>query len=553
MLRPDNSRDIPKMTKEVANACFPKGNIYIKLRDEIGTLFVDEQFWKLFPPQGQPAMSPWRLALITVMQFMEGLSDRQAVDSVAARIDWKYLLGLELTSSSFDNSVLSEFRTRLLNGSPEKIFLDTLLGICEERKWIRKRGAIRTDSTHVLGAIRATNRIVCAEETLRYALNGLANLVPEWLKENVPPEWGHLYIRRAGSTRMPKGTKERLEIATCIGRDGHWLLDMVFGDDNVSWLRDTPMIEILRRVWIQQYYIHDDGEVIYREKKSLGTTNALDFISSPYDLDARYAKKFTTSWIGYKAHITETCDTDLPYLITNVSTTKGPVADTKKVGAIHENLKDEGRLPDAHLVDMGYISSQNLLQSEKIYGVDLIGPIRKDEKWQARTESGFALSDFDIDIDGQRAICPEGKECSSWARTIDNGKDTVKIKFSSKDCRVCKSRHLCTKSTRRTLTLRKPEEYLAILKARKRAKNEGFKNVYNRRAGIEATISWATRSFGLRKARYSGIEKTSLQHVVIATALNLNRIYYWLEERERTDTRISAFGRLMKGIKNQAA
>lgn len=120
--------------------------------------------------------------------------------------------------------MLSEFRTRLLNGSPEKIFLDTLLGICEEHKWISKRGVIRADSTHVLGAIRATNRIVCTEETLRYALNGLADMVPEWLKENVPPEGGQLYVRHAGSTRMSKGTKERLELVTRIGRDGHRLL-----------------------------------------------------------------------------------------------------------------------------------------------------------------------------------------------------------------------------------------------------------------------------------------------------------------------------------------
>src|SRR4051794_35395705 len=118
---------VHKETARVARAAFPKGNVYMTMRDQLGPLFEDEQFADLFPPQGQPAEAPWRLALVTVMQFAEGLSDRQAADAVRIRIDWKYALGLDLTDEGFDFSILSEFRARLLaNGAEQRLF-ETLL------------------------------------------------------------------------------------------------------------------------------------------------------------------------------------------------------------------------------------------------------------------------------------------------------------------------------------------------------------------------------------------------------------------------------------------
>jgi transposase len=122
-LKPEPIPAIPKETKRIAKASFPKGNIYMRMRDEMGTFYQDEQFASLFPNQGQPAECPWRLALISVMQFVENLSDRQAAEAVRARIDWKYALSLELTDSGFDYSVLNEFRSRLLDGGIEQELL----------------------------------------------------------------------------------------------------------------------------------------------------------------------------------------------------------------------------------------------------------------------------------------------------------------------------------------------------------------------------------------------------------------------------------------------
>src|SRR5438445_3668585 len=126
-LHPQPIGPVPQETARVARAAFPRGNSWLRLRDELGTIYTDETFAPLFPTHGRPAEAPWRLALVTVLQFAEGLSDRQAADAVRARLDWKYLLGLELVDPGFDHTVLSEFRTRLVDGQAERVLLDTLL------------------------------------------------------------------------------------------------------------------------------------------------------------------------------------------------------------------------------------------------------------------------------------------------------------------------------------------------------------------------------------------------------------------------------------------
>ena len=123
---------VPEDTTLVAKAAFPKGNLYMQMRDVLGSIYDDEDFSGLFEVRGRPAITPWRLALVTVMQFSEGLSDRQAAEAVRARIDWKYALGLELTDPGFNFSVLSEFRTRLVEGGKERLLLEKLLEGCKE-------------------------------------------------------------------------------------------------------------------------------------------------------------------------------------------------------------------------------------------------------------------------------------------------------------------------------------------------------------------------------------------------------------------------------------
>ncbi len=367
---------VPHETARVAHAAFPADNIYLALRDELGTLFADEDFAALYPTRGRPAEAPWRLALVTVFQFVENLSDRQAADAVRARLDWKYALALELTDPGFDSSVLCEFRSRLLAGSAQQRLLDAILDRCRERGWLKARGRQRTDSTHVLGRIRATNRLLCAQETLRQALNVLAVAAPEWLLANSQAAWLQRYGRRCDESRIPGGQEPRRAFARLVGEDGRALLTAIDAPGAPAWLRKIPAVLTLRRVWVQQFY--QEGETIRWRTEADGTPPSSLSISSPYDTEARYARKETTTWVGYKVHLTETCDDDTPHLITQVETTPGPVADGDMTPVIHAGLKAKDLLPSKHLADTGYVDAELLVQSQREYGVDLVGPTRGD-------------------------------------------------------------------------------------------------------------------------------------------------------------------------------
>ena len=200
------------------------------------------------------------------MQFAEGLSDRQAADAVRSRIDWKYALSLELTDSGFDHTVLSEFRTRLLAGEAEQLLLDTLLARVRERGLLKARGRQRTDSTHVLAAIRALNRLERVGETLRHALNSLAVVAPDWLRAQVPPAWFDRYGPRMDTYRLPKTAAAREELAAIIGADGRRLLQAVDAATDLPWLREVPAVQTLRQVWAE-HYTDPPGPLRWREAK----------------------------------------------------------------------------------------------------------------------------------------------------------------------------------------------------------------------------------------------------------------------------------------------
>lgn len=534
---------IPEDTARVAHAAFPRGNTYLLLRDELGTLFADEDFARLYPARGQPAEAPWRLALVTIFQFLENLSDRRAAEAVRGRIDWKYALGLDLTDPGFDSTVLGEFRARLIAGSHEQRLLDALLDRCRERNWLKARGRQRTDSTHVLARVRAVQRLECAGEALRHALNTLAVVAPDWLSRSTPAEWVDRYGPRCDSFRFPAGADERRRYAEQVGRDGHALLAAALAA-GPPWLRTLPAVQTLRRVWVQQFLV-DAGRIRWRTEDD-GFPPAAVFISSPYDTEARYAKKGSTSWVGYKVHLTETCDDETPHLITHVVTTPAPIADGEATPHVHRALQSKGLLPGKHIVDTGYVDAELLVASRDEYGVDLVGPTRPDYKWQAKAGNGFAAGAFRIDWDSQHATCPAGRTSTSWTPAVDRGHNRViKVKFSTADCRSCPSRMECTKAPRRTITIRPREQYIALQMARSREETEAFDTEYARRAGIEGTISEGVRSHGLRRSRYVGEAKTHLQHVAAAVAMNIIRISNWLLERGRAGTRQSAYERLM--------
>jgi transposase len=545
-LKPDSIPPIPGDTARIARAAFPHGSVPIFMRDEFGALYQDEGFADLFPVRGQPAEAPWRLALVTVLQFAEGLSDRQAADAVRGRIDWKYALSLSLADAGFDATVLSEFRSRVVAGSAELRLLDLMLGRFAERGWLKARGRQRTDSTHVLAKIRALNRVLCVAQTLVHVLAVLAEAAPQWLRAHAQPDWVDRYGSRVDEGRLPQGEEARQRYAEVVGADGWALLSALDQSETPAWLRTVPAVATLRRIWHQQYHPQAQGGH-WRSNDDLAPASQV--VNSPYDTEARYGKKRGATWVGYKVHLTETCEDDLPHLITHVATTPAGVNDDRMTGPIHQALRAKGLLPEQHLVDTGYVDAELLVHSRDGFDVDLVGPTRKDYKGQRQAQYGFAAAQFVIDWPQQTATCPEGKTSLSWSPAVDKWQNQVlKIKFSARDCGSCPSRPLCTSSTRhqrRTLTIRPQGQYQALQAARLREQTEEFRQTYAKRAGIEGTHSQAVRVMGMRRSRYVGLQKTHLQHVITAASINLVRAVAWQLGVPHAATRQSPFAVLM--------
>ncbi len=536
--------EVPEVTVLVARAAFPKGNMYMRMRDELGTGFEDEDFEALYATRGQPGIAPWRLALATVMQFAENLTDRQAADAVRGRIDWKYAWGLELTDPGFDYSVLSEFRGRLVAGQAEQVMLEKMLETYQARGLLKGRGQQRTDATHVLAALRTLNRLELVHETLHHTLNVLAEVAPDWLKGQVTTAWFERYGERLTEFRLPKDKQERQTLAEAIGVDGLYLLEQVYAAHAPEWLRHVGAVEILRQVWVQAFY-QAEGTVHWREKGNQPPSG--QSIASPHDTEARYSTKRDTSWLGYKVHLTETCEDDTPNLITHVETRPATEHDVNALDAIHQGLDAQDRLPHEHFVDAAYTAADLIVRSEEDYGVDLVGPVRADLSWQARTPGGFDRTRFTIDWEQQRATCPGGKTSLSWTpRQRADGYTTIQIRFRRTDCTACPVREHCTRDQTkgRTLTILPQPYFEALQAARQRQQTQDFKDRYARRAGVEGSISHAAFTLGLRRARYRGLAKTHLQHVATAAAINLGRVMRWLADTPRSKTRKSRFAKL---------
>ena len=543
---------IPEETVQVAHRAFPKGNLVMQIRDQFGMLYHNHQFAHLFASEGQPALAPARLALITIMQYIEGVGDRQAADNVRDRISWKYALGLALDDPGFDFSVLCEFRARLLADDAETLLFDTALSLFRDAGLLKARGKQRTDSTHVLAAIRTLHRLENVGETMRHALNCLAIIAPDWLRQHADLAWVERYGRRVEQYRLPKEDAHRQALATTIGQDGYQLLAACLDPSAPLLVRTAPAIEILRRVWIQQYYRCDDPSApIVRWRATAEQPPSAQIISSPYAPEARYKTKRDTSWIGYKAHLTETCDDETPNLITHVATTVATTADGDLTATIHTALAAKELLPSEHYLDIGYVDAGVLVTSQTDHNLTVIGPVITDPAWQAHTPNGITIPQFGLDWEAQQAICPEGKVSRTWNTAQDaHGNAMVVIGFHPQDCRACPRQGDCTKakSGARTISIRPREQHEAIQQARARQQTPEFHAQYARRAGVEGTFTQSNRHSDLRHARYIGLAKVHLQHLITAIALNLMRAIAWLAEVPRATTRTSAFAALMAQI-----
>jgi transposase len=534
----------------------------VVVRDRLGELFPDAEFAPGFGVRGRPGWSPGRLALVTVLQMVENLTDRQAADAARDKISWKYALGLGLEDEGFDPSVLCEFRARVVAHGLEQRVLDLLLDALAERDLVGAGGRQRTDSTHVIGAVRDLNRLELAGESVRAAVEALAVAAPGWLPTVIDiADWGRRYGARVDTWRLPGSQTKRAELATAYGTDAVALLRAVYTADTAPpWLAELPAVDVLRRVLVQNYLITTDAQgrevVRAREADTDGLPPGRVRLSSPYDLDARWAAKGDDLyWNGYKVHVTETCDPpdptpadadpagrdpagrdlvgrERPNIITGVATTDATVPDAAMTEHIHTALAERNLLPAKHYLDSGYPSAALVADSLRRWGVSLVTPLLADQSPQARAGAGYDRAGFTIDFDTHQAVCPQGQTSSWWNPVTQRGTDAIVIKFAAATCRGCPVRDQCTRSAStsigRQLTVPPREVHHAQLTARAAQDTPDWQADYARRAGVEGTIRQAVAVTGTRRARYRGLPKTRLEHVHSAVALNLIRLdAYW--------------------------
>jgi transposase len=534
----------------------------VQVRDMLGEVFADDLFLELFGVRGKPGYSPGRLMLVSVLQAAERLSDRQAAEAAGRDLAWKYALGLALDDPGFDFSVLSEFRTRVVAGGAEQLALDVLLAALADKGLVKAGGRQRTDSTHVISVVRDLNRLELAGESVRAAVEAIVAVAPGWFQEVFAVSgWSARYGRRIDSWRLPTAQTKRDQLAVDYGTDGLALVEAVYSPAAPVWLRELVPVQTLRLVLLQNFLVALDERgkqvIRMRDADSDGLPPAPSRVASPYDTDTRWAAKGDDLfWNGYKVHISETCDTppadapgasrrlDRPNIITGVATTDATVPDAAVVDQVHADLAGRRLAPGEHLVDSGYASADGVLAARGA-GIDLVTPLLADTSAQARAGLGYDRASFVFDFDARTATCPQGHTSATWNPVVCDGKPKVVVSFATADCLPCPVRQACTtsKASRRQLTVPPREVHQLQTIARAEQQTNDWQARYAVRAGVEGTINQAV-DLGIRRARYRGIDKTRLQHVLVGCAINLIRLDAYWNGHMLDRTRTSHLGRL---------
>jgi hypothetical protein len=373
---------------------------------------------------------------------------------------------------------------------------------------------------------------------------------PGWLEQTLAEreaDWLGRYAERVDSWHGLSDSQDRDSWLRQVGEDGFHLLTVAWRPDAPDWLRRIPALEVLRQVWVQQYHRGPDG-VHVREGEDLPPGRQM--VVSPYDTDARYGTKKTTSWTGYWLHLTETCDDETPRLITDVATATAADGDSEALPGIHARLAERRLLPAEQLVDSGYVTAGTLVAARQEHGIELVGPARPVAGGDGLQR--FGHDHFQIDDARREAICPGGHTSVSWAATRSSRRTRVplvQIRFDAATCRTCPLRSQCTTAGNgkwgRALTLREPAQRAALQQRRREQETNAWRKRYRRRAGIEATVCQIVHRTHARRSRYRTTAATHLGHCLAATAVNLIRIDAWQQGHRPEHTRTTHLCRLL--------
>jgi len=524
-------KEIPFSTREIVDPLMKPDSVCRLLGDRGEALLDEDNLCQMYAGEGRSGINPLIMSFVLILQFLENIPDRQAAHMVVMRMDWKYALRQELTWSGFDYSSLCNFRKRLYAHDQEFVVFDQLVCALREQGYIKAQRQ-RTDATHVLGAIERLSRLELVLETMRLTLGALINADAPWMVKQLPASFVTEYSEKREDYRLSKTQVDQLMLKA--GGDGFWLLGQIErqGDER---LQELAEVHLLRRVLGEQFEPPSGGTPA---KTRPNTTACGDVIASPQDPDVRYSKKGKhTQWEGYKAQVTETVDDELP-LITDIGIHSAIEADSPALTTIQARLQARDVMPEKQYVDQGYCNGITIAQSQQ-QGIDLRGRVQE----RSRKAKGFRLQDFDINLEQQVAICPQGKQA-----TIFNPSSQADIAFHvrfGRQCQSCPVMAQCT-TEKRGRSLEISPYHTQLMQRRQEQQTAAFHEEMYARSRIESTICELARKHGLRQSRYRGMRKVNFQAAFTAVAVNLKRLARYLARqtiRIRLDTDCNfAFG-----------
>ena len=444
-------RQVPAATQRAPGA----GNAGDPVAGRAGSVFDDARFAGRFADQGRPGVAPGLLALVCGLQAMEELGDRAAADAVRTRLDWKYALGLELTDTGFDFSVLSEFRDRMGTEGRAQEWLTAMLGCADAAGLLRRRSKVRTDSTHVLARTRTLNRLEKLREAFRLALEQIAAMAPGWLAPRLKPHWAKEFTRPVQIARLPPQTGHAGSGAGRSPRTapGCWSRSTLTRQR--PGLPGCPPCRHCARSGGQECVADDAGTWHLRTTR---IDPGAEHIDTPHDADTRWSSKRFTQWSGYKVHLSETCDDDLIHLIVAVHTTRATEPDIPALADVHTRLAANHATPGEHYLDQGYVTAEAICTAQADE-IEIVGPLTRDSSWQTKQNSGYDKSAFILDWDAQVATCSQGRTSCSWTRRAHMAGDGAAIRFRHEDCQACPTRPAPAPSSRDARSSSPPEPY----------------------------------------------------------------------------------------------
>jgi transposase len=496
----------------VCERLIPEDSFYRKFREKVRPLIRDDMFQSMYClDNGRPPISPALLAMATILQFHRNLSDREMERACMFDIEVKYALGLRLDERPFDHSSLGDFRRRLLENEKEKVVFDRLIETLVEQKLIGKNEMQRIDATHVLADIALPTMTVMVKKGVRGVLIPLQKRHSKAYKSLGKKisllEYDHRRVDHEVDGRLDMEAKQKKLVE--VVADARIVLRKTKTIKNDAEL--SEQVELLKRILREHITEDDDGipkEKTRKEKPS-------DLLVSPVDPDARFgAKSKTKKFHGYKANITETVSSRF---ISSIQAMPG----NRRDGAVTvESVVDQkihDIVPEKLIGDTAY-SDGAYRKALKKHGTQMVAPQRTKTP---RTLAVFPKRMFDYNEKKGTVTCPAGVITRSWF--LETKKEARVYHFPRAKCTRCEFQTQCTNAKEGRRTIRIGESHAELMEAEVYNRTDGFRKDMKLRQAVEGKLSEMKRYHGLRRARFRGLKKFSLQCYFTAVAVNIKR------------------------------